>query len=126
KTKAKHANLFFAGGEHHVHGSLDLQSIAGQERSEHRHLDIELLRFVVDGAQILWQARTAKSKARFQVIGRQIEFGVLAKDIHHLVAIDSERFADVADFIGKTNLERVKTIAHILDHLSCLHLRNKD
>ncbi len=37
------------------------------------------------------------------------------------MTVDAKRFADIPDFVGKTNFQRVKTVAHILNHLSSLH-----
>jgi hypothetical protein len=52
-----------------------------------------------------------------QIVRRQIELRVLRKHVHHFMTINANRLADVADLVGKTNFQRVKTIARILHHL---------
>ena len=48
-----------------------------------------LARAVRDGAQVLGQARAAEGEAGLQVVGRQVELGVRAEQVHHLVAVDA-------------------------------------
>ena len=58
-----------------------------------------------------------KANPGLKVVGRDIELGILAKDLHHFVTIDIHPFAQVSDLIRKTDFESVKCVRGILDHL---------
>src|SRR5688572_8411417 len=48
----------------------------------------------------------------------KVERRVLAEDVHDLVAVHAKLLAQIADFVGKGDLECVKGIGHVLHHLS--------
>ena len=75
-------------------------------------------RVIREGAHVLRQARAAEGEARLQVVGREVELRVLAEDVHHLVAVDAERLADVADLVGEADLQRVPGVVGVLHHLA--------
>src|SRR5215211_5411261 len=66
EAESEYAHAFLATSHHHLHRTLNLQSIARQNRGEHRHFDVELLCFVVNGAQIFRQTGAAKREPWLQ------------------------------------------------------------
>ena len=71
-----------------------------------------------NGAQIFWQTGAAESKSWLEIIGRDVQLGVFAEDLHHLVAIDTHALTQIANLIRKTYFHGVKCVTGILDHLS--------
>ena len=120
EAEAEHADLLAASFDHGPHPALDLQLVARQDRREDGKRNVERFRLVQQRAQILGQARAAERKAGLQVIRREIELGVLAKDIHHAMAVHLEPLADIADLVGETHLERMPCVVRVLDHLGGL------
>ena len=72
---------------------------------------------VLQRAHVLRQARPAEREARLQVVGREVQLRRPAEDVHHLVAVDAEPLADVADLVGEADLQRVPGVARVLHHL---------
>ena len=83
-------------------------------------VQIERLRLVQQRAHVLRQAGAAEGEARLQVVRREVELRVLAEDVHHLVAVDAERLAEVADLVGEGHLQRVPGVVGVLHHLGGL------
>ena len=103
-----------------MQGALDLQLVAWQDRGQNGQRDIERFCLVQQGAQVLGQARAAESEARPEVTRRQVELGVLAENLHHAVAVHLQGLAEVADLVGKADLERVPGVVGVFDHFSGL------
>src|SRR5438477_57424 len=68
--------------------------------------------------------KCGESLARCTVYSRrtaeQVQLRVFTEGIHNLVAIQVKRLADIADLIRKGDLQRMKTIRCILNHLGFL------
>src|SRR5579871_1587336 len=65
---------------------------------------------VLEGTNVLGQARAAECAAWPQIIGRNVEFRVGDENLMNSGRANSKLVADAADFIGKSNLYRVKRI----------------
>jgi len=117
ETQTEHSDVPASGLQHHIDCSLDLQAVAYQNRTEQRSLDIKFLRFVVDRPKVLRKTRASESETWLQIIRRQVELGVLAEDVHYLMAVDSKSLAHIADLIGERDFQGVKTVGRVLHHL---------
>src|SRR5208337_2703919 len=73
-------------------------------------------------SQILWQARSSKSKAGPKVGRRNIQFAILAEDIHHRMRVDVEGLAYISNFIRESNLQCVPAVVNVFDHLSRIEI----
>ena len=81
---------------------------------EEGSLEVEIVGDGLEGAEIFGEAGATVSEAWFEVSAGEIEFGILAEDIHELMGIDFEFFADIPDLIGESDFEGVEAIAGIL------------
>ena len=117
KLNPSRPTLLPAGLDDLVDRMLHLQPVAVQHRVDHRHVEVDFLRPVLQRAHVLRQARAAEREARLQVIRREVQLVVLAEDVHHLVAVDADALAQVADLVGEDHLHRVPRVARVLHHL---------
>ena len=101
KLKPSSPTRFLPVSHHLVDRVLDLQLVAAEDRLDHRHLEVDFLRAVLQRAHVLRQARAAEREAGLQVIRRQVQLLVLAEDVHDLVAVDADALAEVADLVGE-------------------------
>ena len=100
----------------HVDGRLNLLGICHAKRRDERRADTQLIGQVRHGAHFLRQARAAIGKARLKVVRREVELGVLDKNVHDLVAVDPKGLTDAAYFVAKRDLGSMPNIIDILDH----------
>ena len=71
---------------------------------------------------ILGQAGATVRKAGLEVIAGDVQLLILAEDVHHLVRVDAQRLADIANLICEYDLQPVVGVAHVLHDLSNGHL----
>ena len=88
--------------------------VTGFDGREEGGLEVEIVGDGLEGAEIFGEAGATVSEAWFEVSAGEIEFGILAEDIHELMGIDGEFFADIPDLIGESDFEGVEAIAGIL------------
>src|SRR5262249_5929018 len=126
----EHTDTPSAQCDNAIEGALDLQPVALHDAVKHRHVQVQVLRQMVERAQIFGQTGTPKGEARFQVGRRNVEFRVAAKDVHHAMAIDGQRLAHVSNLVPEGDLERMPCVVDVLDHFGdfdgCLHERRLD
>ena len=109
--------MLLAGLEHLIERLLDLRLVARQDLRDERQLDVHFLGAVLQRAHVLGQARAAEGEPRLEVVGRKVQLLVAAEDVHHLVAVDVELLAQVADLVREHHLERMPGVARVLHHL---------
>ena len=88
--------------------------VTGFDGREEGGLEVEIVGDGLEGAEIFGEAGATVSEAWFEVSAGEIEFGILAEDIHELMGIDFEFFADIPELIGESDFEGVEAIAGIL------------
>ena len=96
---------------------VDVRAVAAHHIAEHGRRNVVLLTDVDERAQVLWQARSAESKARFHVHRRNVEARVPADKFHHRAAVHVRTARETADLIGECDLDRVERVAGVLEHL---------
>src|ERR1019366_4522362 len=101
----------------------NLHFIARQNGSENRQMQIVHFRLIGQCAKIFGQTRASECKTGQQISGRDVELAILAEDVHYRMGIDAERLAQIADFVGETDLQRMPAVVNVLDHLSRLYIR---
>src|SRR5206468_8295677 len=101
-----------------IESQLDLFTIRFEYSSEHRQFQIQLLCLVKDGTNVLWQTRATESKSGSEVIGRDVQLRILAKNLHHSVAINTHSLTEISDLIRETYLQCVKCVRGVLSQLS--------
>ena len=69
------------------------------------------------GLGVLRQAGAAVGKARFEVIGGDVELLILAEYLHDLVAVNIQLLADVSDLVAEDDFQGVEGVVHILHDL---------
>ena len=106
----------------HLHASGNLNFVARQNGSQNRQLQIMHFCLICKSSQIFGQAGPAKREARHQVSGRDVEFLVVAENLHDLVRVNPKSLAQVPDLICKSNLQCMPAVADILDHLGSLQI----
>ena len=102
-------------GTNRLQTGAQMGAIARGNGSEKRHLRRRGQR--QQGAEILFEASTAKSESRLEVRRREVELRILAKQAQDLVAVDVLGVSHAREFVGKTDLERVKGIICELEKL---------
>src|SRR3954469_5326439 len=117
EAEPEQADLLLAGVEDLLERLLNLRLVARQDLRDQRQLDVDLLGPILQRAHVLRQARSAERKPRLQVIRRQVQLLVAAKNVHHFVAVDLELLAQVADLVREHHLQRVPGVARVLHHL---------
>src|SRR5947207_4581364 len=60
EAESKQPDPFLAGVEHFIERALDLQPVAREDRLNDRQLDVELLRAILQRADVLRQTRSAE------------------------------------------------------------------
>src|SRR5688572_14817760 len=70
EAETEYTNALLSAPHDHLDRALDLETIARQDRSEHRRFDVQFLGLVVYRAQIFGQTRSAKRETRFQIVRR--------------------------------------------------------
>ena len=119
-TLIENTNSLLSKGNDTPQGAVDLLSVTFRNRVQHWSVRIQAPRFVGESPDILGKARTAKREARLEVVGREVQFSILAKYLHHRVRVNPQRFADHADFIGESHLQCVKHVVGVFDRLGDL------
>src|SRR5262245_29887016 len=76
--------------------------------------------------KILRQAGAAKRESWLQVSRRHVQLLVAAEDLHDLAPVEAESLGDVPDLVGESDLQRVKGVAGVLDHLGNAQLGPDD
>ena len=97
--------------------SLNLQLVAGENGLDHRQIHVELFGAILQGADVLRQAGSAKGETGLQIIRRQVELPVAAEDVHHLVTVDAQALAHVPDLVREADLQGVPGVADVFHHL---------
>src|SRR3712207_8225834 len=64
EAESEHAHALAARRQNHLDGALDLTPVALQGRREQRNFHVQLLRLVVNRAQVFRQARAAEEIGR--------------------------------------------------------------
>ena len=80
-----------------IHKSANEQIVAFEQRAQCGGLKCMLPPCIKDGSKILREARSAECKTRLQVSLGNVEFVVLANDVHHFVTVNSEFSAEAPD-----------------------------
>src|SRR6185295_5786258 len=81
EAEAEDADLPVALLHHRLNSTLDLQLVRWKDCGEDGQRDVNALRLVQKGAQVLRQARAAEGEAGLEVVRREVELLVLAEDL---------------------------------------------
>lgn len=100
----------------------DLELVAWQNGANNGQLQVMDLGLVGESAQILGEAGAAEGEAREQVSGGDVEFAVLAEDVHDSMGVNAEGLTQVSDFVGEADFERMPVVVDIFDHLGGLEV----
>ncbi len=81
--------------------------------------DAQTLRAGVAGQRpyVLGQTRPPEWIPRFEIIGRQIQLGILAEQVHHRAGVQAHLLPHAANLVGKNNLRGVECITGVFHHL---------
>src|ERR1700685_1823198 len=97
--------------------AFHLLLVAYENGVEKRRLHIHAASMIGQCAQVFWQARSAKREARLQVIGREVEFRVQAKNLHYFMTVTPGSLADVSYLICERNLDGVECVVGVFQAL---------
>ena len=115
--EAKDSDALGAGFYRHARRAFDLLAIGHAEVFDQRQRDALFLGDMGHGPHLFGQAGAAIGKAGLEVIGRQVQLGVLAEDVHDIMAVDVQRLGKPTHFVGKADFGRVPDVVDIFDHL---------
>ena len=121
ETQAEYADSLALRRQHRRDSALEVGLIARQDRAQQRQIQIKLLCAVRECTNVLREAGSAEGESRVQISLGDIKLFVGREDVGHRACIDFELTAEGSDFICKSNLQSVESVAHVLDHFGSLY-----
>src|SRR6266436_169946 len=97
-------------------------AVAGKYGFQQRQSEIQFSNLIGKRPKVLGKTRPAKSKTGRQVSRRYVEPGIGLEDFRNSPGIYADRVANRTDFVRKSDFQRMKRIAGILDHFRCWNL----
>ena len=123
---ADKADLFRPGAFHHRLGAADLCLVGLEHRVQQMCRRVLRLRQMAQGAHVLGQAGAAEGKAGPHEVGRDVDLGVGAENLHHRLPVEAGGLGDIADLVGKGHLDRAPGVRGVFHHLGGAHIDNFD
>ena len=122
KARPEHPDLARAGVGDQLERPVELLGVAGQDRVQHRQVEVQAAALVAQRPHVLGQAGAAEGEAGAQVDRGQVELGVGAEDVHDALAVEALGLGQAADLVGEAHLEGVPGVVGVLDHLGQLQV----
>src|SRR5215468_9013449 len=107
ETDPQKRNALSRSVEDPVYAPIDQHLVAFEDMIENREVEIVLPSQVGECSQVFRQAGATERKAGPQIGGRNVKALVLEKNIHHIVAVNSQCLGNHPDFIAKSDFQCV-------------------